>query len=884
MSAPRDLRRRAMDRLAAWVGRRPLAIVVGTAALAILAALWSAWHLRLDADTNSLVGDDQPYMRRYRAFMRDFGDLEYILVVIDPCGNDNEAMEATRELVTGLRALPGLLGATGSVTSAEQYRLSTWSMTDTELSGLHEARGALAVLASAPGAGGLLQAGTDRLERLLSEGSGMERNRQRELAAEAFLLARCALGGMPSAPASLATALPERWLPAGSGPLRLVLVMPQKDFETLTVIEEPLRQIRGLIAKVQRAHPSIEIGLTGKPVLKADEMRTTSEDMNTASVIALLLCAAVFMVVFRGFKRPVLAVLVFLAGSALTYGAATLMLGHLNLLSVVFMLVLVGVGLDYGVHMVARYLEGLRHLGPAASVRHTIRRAVPSVLAGALTSAGTFLLALAAPMRGLRELGLVSGVGLLLCAGTMAVALPALLLLMDRGARREPLRRGLFMEPLDGQQDRFGGRAAVRHWLLVAAFLGIAIAGAWVGWHRIRFESNLLRLQAEGLDSVGWQRKLQAAGGNATWFGACVTDSLDRIPELVQRARTEPLIGQARSVLDVVRADTPERAAWRAAIGNAALGRPASTRQIATPPLADGMAQALGRLADGAGLAGAPEADVASIRSLRDSVQALNRALRESPDETVRAAELAAARAAEASSALGSGARGSLRQALPDAMRDTFTSADGRYAVILNPVEDAWDPAALARFVAAMRRVDPDVTGVPITVLESLHLMRWSFLQQAALATAFVAIVLVVDFRSLRLAGLSLASLAAGIGVTVGAMGLLDVPFSLANFFAIPIMIGLGIDSCIHVTHRAIDGGLLSGFGSTRRAVVVTALTTTIGFGTLLWAQHQGLRSLGAVMTIASLACLASSVWLLPAMLRIAGLGVPNPRAAPRMP
>ena len=873
-----------MDRLGAWVGRRPIAIVIGTATLAIAAALWSAWNLQLDADTNSLVGDDQPYMRRYREFLRDFGDLEYILVVIDPAGNDNEAAEATRELVAGLRALPELRGATGSVSSAEQYRLSTWSMSDPELAGLHEARGALAVLTSGPGAGGLLQAGTDRLERLLSEGSGMDRVRQRELAAEAFLLARCALGGMPGAAPSLATPLPERWLPAGDGSLRLVLVMPQKDFTTLAVIERPLQRIRDLIAKVQRAHPSIGIGLTGKPVLKADEMRTTNDDMNTASVVALLLCAAVFMFVFRGFKRPALAVLVFLAGSALTYGAATLMLGHLNLLSVVFMLVLVGVGLDYGVHMVARYLEGLRHLGPAASVRHTIRCAVPSVLAGALTSAGTFLLAVAAPMRGLRELGLVSGVGLLLCAVTMAITLPALLLLVDRGARREPLRRGLFMEPLDGQKDRFGGRAAARHWVLAAIFVCLAIAGGWIGWSRIRFESNLLRLQAEGLESVGWQRRLQAAGGNATWFGACITDSVERIPDLIERARREPLIGQARSVLDVVRADTPERANWRAAIGNAALGRPQSSRQIATPPLADGLAQALGRLADGAGLAGAPDADVAAIRSLRDGVQSLNRALREAPDETVRAAELAAARATEFAGALGGGARGSLREALPEAMRDTFTAADGRQAVILNPVEDVWDPSALERFVAAMRRVDPDVTGVPITVLESLRLMRRSFLQQAVLATLFVGIVLVADFRSLRLAALSLASLAVGIGLTVGAMGALDVPLSLANFFAIPIMIGLGIDSCIHVTHRAIDGGLVSGFGSTRRAVIVTALTTTIGFGTLLWAQHRGLRSLGEVMTIASVACLASSVWLLPAMLRIAGLGVPVPRSVPRMP
>jgi predicted RND superfamily exporter protein len=873
-----------MDRLAAWVALHPRAIVATTAALALLAALWSARNLRLDADTNSLVGDDQPYMRAYREFLRDFGDLEFILVVVDPRGNQREADHAIHELVEQLGSVAGLRGVTGWISAAEQCRLSSWSMTDEELAGLHLARGALTDITASTGAGGLLQSGSERLERLLSDGAGMEPARQRALAAESFLLIRCALGGMPEAPPSLASPLAERWLPTADGSLRLVLVMPEKDFQTLAVIEEPLARMREAIARVQRAHPSIEIGLTGKPVLQADEMRTTNDDMNAASVIALALCAMLFMAVFRGVRRPALAVVVFLAGSALTYGAATLMLGRLNLLSVVFMLVLVGVGLDYGVHMVARYLEGLRHLGPAASVRHTIRQAVPSVLSGALTSAGTFLIAVLAPMRGLRELGLVSGVGLLLCAVTMAIALPALLLIADRGARRAPLNRGLFMEPLDRQQDRFGGRAATRHWVLATIFLVLALAGGWWGWRQVRFESNLLRLQADGLQSVGWQRRLQAAGGNATWFGACVTGSIDSIQPLLERARTEPLIGQTRSVLDLVRADTPQRAEMRTAIGQAALARQTSSRQIATPALADRAASALDRLADGAGIAGAPEADVASIRALRDATRGLNQALRERPDETVRAAETASARAAEAATALGKGARGALREALPQAVRETFASASGRFAVTLSPVEDVWEPESLERFVAAMRRVDPSVTGVPITVLESLRIMKASFVQQALLATAFVALVLLVDFRSPRLAALSLSSLAAGIGLTVGAMAALDVPFSLANFFAIPIMIGLGVDSCIHVTHRAVDGGLLSGFGSTRRAVVVTALTTTIGFGTLLWAEHRGLRSLGAVMTIASLACLASSVWLLPALLRIAGLGAPRRSTAPTIP
>ncbi len=862
-----------MDRLVGWIARHPVAIVVSTVVLSIACALWSWQSLRLDADTNSLIGDNQPFMQQYRKFNREFGDLEFLMVVIDPKGDELAADSVVKELEVELRAIPDLPAVVGSVTPIEQFRLTAWSATDAALNDLHLSRGALGVLASRPGAGGVLQASAQRLEQLRREGESMTPDRQHSLAAEAFLLARCVLGGLDDAPESLATPRHEEWLQTHGGSLRLVLVMPMKNYDTLAVIEKPVQAIRSVMERVRRRHPSVEMGLTGRPVLQADEMSTTSRDMNLASATALGLCATLFMVVFRGVKRPLLAVSVFMAGAALTCGAATLLVGRLNLLSVVFMLVLVGVGLDYGIHMVARYLEGLRHLGCAASVRHMVRRAVPSVLAGAATSAGTFLIAMVAPMQGLRELGLISGVGLLLCALTMTVALPALLLLTDRNARRESLRRGFFENPLEGRVDRYDGRAGTPHWALVIASLVLAIAGGWVGWRQIRFENNLLRLQADGLESVEWQHRLQAAGSPETWFGACMVDSLNEIAPLVATAKQQPLIGNVRSVLDLVPVDSPARAEMRSNIGTASLAEPATQRHIATPESASRVESALAEILAVSSLASMSDADRAAFDGLRKDVGRLNTMLRRSPDQGVRASESAVARAGAAAEAIGQGARHSLREALPLAVRDTLTSNDGGFAVLLHPVEDVWAAEAMNRFVASLRRVDPLVTGVPITVYESMILMERSFFVQGLLASLWVALLLFVDFRCWKLTSLSMLSMMIGMSCTVGAMGLFGIAFNLANFFAIPIMIGLSIDSCIHVTHRAIDGGLQVGFGSTRRAVIVTALTTTIGFGMLLWAQHRGLRSLGQVMVLASLLCLVSSVWVLPALLRIAGLG-----------
>jgi predicted RND superfamily exporter protein len=866
-------RRQAIDRLAAFLIRRAKGVVLMSAILAAIAGIVSWRHLGLNADTDALIGEGQPYMRAYRQFKRDFGDLEYLIVVVDPRGDEAAADEAVRSLVRRLSTLPGSPAVHGVIDARDQHRVGTWSMDDERLEALHAARGALPVLAADPGAGGLLQAGTERLQTLLERGAGMGSVERRQTAAEALLLLRCALGGMQDPAPSLADPLPDRWLMADGGRLRLVLVQPLKDYATLAVIEEPLRRIRAVMSQVQREHPSVEIGLTGKPVLQADEMASTERDMRWASAVAMVLCSLLFMVVFRGIKRPLLAVAAFVMAAAVTSGVAALTVGRLNLLSVVFMLVLVGVGLDYGIHMVARYLEGLRHLGPQASVRHMMRKALPSVLSGAVTSVGVFLLAMLVPMQGLRELGWISGAGLAICAVAMGVTLPALLLWLDRRAAREPLGRGLFEEPLAGRQDPWDGRASARHALILAASVALVVASVWLAWGGVRFESNLLRLQADGLDSVGWQRRLQQEGGNATWFGACIVPELEAVPAVLERASREPLIGRVRSVLDVIRMDTPRRAAWRRDIAATAEAPAAAVRQIATPQMGAEASRTLGQLADGARLSGAGADAVAELEAMRERMNAFRSALAAQQDATVRAAMAAASRASVAAAALLEGAKGSLHEALPAAVRDSFTSEQGAFAVMLHPVEDVWEFQAMDRFVGSMRRVDPHVTGAPITVSESMKLMERSFLMQGVMAAAFVFAVLLADYRSLRLSAISMACLLGGLACTVGLMAVLDIAFNLANFFAMPVMIGLSVDSCIHVTHRAVDGGLRTGFGSTRRAVVVTALTTTIGFGTLVMAEHQGLRSLGQVMAIASLSCLAFTAWTLPAALRLLGVG-----------
>ena len=189
---------------------------------------------------------------------------------------------------------------------------------------------------------------------------------------------------------------------------------------------------------------------------------------------------------------------------------------------------------------------------------------------------------------------------------------------------------------------------------------------------------------------------------------------------------------------------------------------------------------------------------------------------------------------------------------------------------MLHPRENVWEYESMRQFIQQMREVDPNVTGAPIAHFESLGEMEDAFLRMAVLSVVAIALILWLDFRKIKYVLLALAPTLLGLVWTVQIMAALDISFNLANFFSVPILIGLSVDGSVHVLHRYHEGGPRRlDLGATRLAVVVTALTTIIGFGCLMIAHHRGLRSLGQVMAMGSTACLLGSIIVLPAILAL---------------
>ena len=842
--------------------------------LAAFGGWLGAMHLPLDADTNSLIGRERPFMQRYQAFLDEFGDLEDMIVVIDPLGEDAPAHARAEAAVRAVQGALAELVERGQLTWVhsgisvdEQWRVAPHAMSERELHELARARSALELLAHGQAAAALEQA--DRsVTSPLPDRAGIE-----SAIVTLDALAPQVVDHLePSAAKdraaqtghaddrSLGAAHPDRFLRSEHGRLWFVQAMPAKDFANFNAIAAPLAAVREALASVQADHPGVDIGLTGKPVLQEDELATSNADMGRSSLLSLAVITVLFIWLFRGMRRPLLAVAAFGIAVGITMGLAWLLVGRITLLSSVFLLVLVGAGLDYGVHIVSRFNEYLADGSRRLAAERTVREAGPGTLSGACATAVVFALAILTDFGGLRELGTLACAGLITSALVMVTVLPALLVVAGGAATAPPRTTALWMRAPAGA--------------VVSIFAIAIVAAAIMAPSNLRFDANLLSMQAEGLDSVAWEERVLADDGTQTWFAASTASGPDAAWARREAMRALPGVARIRSAFDIIRlptaaadrARTELAAAIPAPLAQGSIGpeprhasaapstpdssaatiavpssEPAaasitSTTIDVTAERARGIAAGLERLAVLA--AGSGQSEGAPILStLAARWRAVERALAEPTQAASMLAELSAraARTERALAQLRTGCLMSVRDALPAVVRASSISPAGSWLLQIVPAGDAWDEPTLREFVS------------------------W-------LSLAAILVIAWIDFGSLRTALLATATVVAGVLLMLGLLGPLGLSLNLANFFAVPMLLGLGIDSAIHVLHRWKRDP--DGLPATLTATAFTGVTTAIGFGALILADHRGLASLGWAMLVGSIACVIVAVVALPALLR----------------
>jgi hypothetical protein len=672
------------------------------------------------------------------------------------------------------------------------------------------------------------------------------------------------------------------YLTLNRGRIFLLVTHPPTD----TLNDMAIGELRRLIQQTKTEVPGVNAGLTSEAVLDYDEMAQSQKDMALASIVALILCALIFIYGYNETGRPVKATICLIVGLAYTLAFATLAVGHLNILTITFLPMLIGLGIDYGVHLITRYEEELRHgQTQEAALTKAMVFTGQGIFTGALTTAGAFLAMYFTNFKGIQEMGLICGGGLLVCLAPMMTMLPVLLLRGRQNVIDHATRE-------DAQRARIENLWLQRPVLVTGVVVLICLlAFTQIYRGNVKFDYNLMELQSPSLSSVVFEQKLTHAD-KSVLFGAVVATNLEHAilleKKLGELTNTIADIEPPPDMLEnFIEANQIKKLPLVRAIK-----QEVSPLQFAAPDTQPVDINALSRTLyslkgycgaalDDPGVSSDPELTRQFV-SLRQAIEDLRKAML-AGDASALAGH--ADKLAEFQRALFADVRGTFEslqnqnvtgplrvEDLPAALRDQFIGESGKFLLQVYPKADVWERTNQEAFVADLRTVDPDVTGTPVQLLEYETLLKNSYVNAAWFSLAAIALLVFFHFRSLG--AVILALLPVGIGTLwlAGLMGWFGVSFNLANIMTLPLVIGIGVTNGIQILNRFAEERTPNILArSTGKAVLVSGLTAIAGFGSLLLAKDQGIHSLGCVMAVGITACMIVGLTFLPALLNLLG-------------
>jgi len=660
--------------------------------------------------------------------------------------------------------------------------------------------------------------------------------------------------------------------------LLFILVEPATKKGSFTGDQEAISAIRRLIAGLRREFPGVQVGITGAPALSNDEMTTAFRDSEGATLLAFGLTLGLLLFAFRRVGKPLLMLGVLAVSLAWSMGVTTLAIGHLTLFSVMFIPIVIGIGIDYGIYFLFRYEEELflgRNLGEALEL--TAARTGPGILLGALTAAGAFYVLTLTDFRGIKELGFIAGTSILLAWLAMMTFFPALLVLVDRRHASRP--KGTVPRALELEQIRVPLLERLTRYpksVLTAAGL-LTLFSLWAVT-TVGFDYNLLNLQAKGTESVIWEKKVLAKSGRSGFSGLATATSLDELRRKQEAFAQLPSVTEVDSVLLLI----PDSQAEKIKIIRDFAPLVAPVRVgMAQPVDLEGLRSALATLKRRFDLAASEATDSkagkeveevrAQIAALLDKLDATEPEMAE-PALTFLQTQLYADFVDKFHSVQRNlNPRPVSLKDVPEELRRKFIGQSGRFLIQIHPRVDIWDRKGAEQFVRELRSVDPDITGSPIITYEAIRLMERAYLQGTIYAFLVVGGLALLMLRGLRQTICALVPLLLGMLWTVGLMYVFELKFNLANVWGIPLIVGTAAEFGLNITVRYMEG---RGYGgpfvgrSTVMAVIVNGLTTIAGFGSLMIADHRGIFGLGLLLTIGTAASLVSSLIVLPVLIR----------------
>jgi hopanoid biosynthesis associated RND transporter like protein HpnN len=834
-------------------------LVLGLAIVfAAASAIYAAERFAIKTDINELISPELPWAKRAIAYMQAFPRFGIIVVIDAPTAELAE--QAQTELAQALAVHAERFRTVSQPGGGPFFQKNGLLFMPTEevarfTGGVRQADALIGALAEDPSLRGTLSAMSMvfvGVKRGLIEFDDMAR--PLTMAADTV---EAAAAGQPASFSWQALANDRPVTPGDRR--RFLLVEPVLDFTALQPGHAATALISGLATDLKFGDRRIRVRQTGQVPIDDDQFGTLRQSAFLNIAVSILGVLAILWLALRSF-RIIAAVAASLAiGLAVSTAAGLLLAGALNVISVAFFVLFIGLGVDFGLQFSVRY-RAERHDHPdlrTALARAAAKAGLPLALAAVATAAG-FCSFLPTDYRGLAELGGIAGAGMLIAFVTSVTVLPALLAVMKPPA--EPRSVGFAeLAPVDRFLERH--RAPV----VIGTILAVALASPLLT--RLRFDFDPMHLHNAADESMATYYKLRrdpAAGANAIDIVARDPDAANA---MAHRLSGLPQVAQVRTLDTFIPGDQAVKMRFISEAA-AALRKALNPRDAAPTPTDRDSVIALFAAADTLATAARDQHGPGPEAALR--LAGLFEMLAHAGAADRQRVERAFTEPLRFTLGL---LRTSLdperisRETIPADIARDWVAPDGRARVQVLPKGDPDDTEAVRTFVKAVLALEPDASGPAVQLFEAGNTVVRAFVEAGVFALAAIALLLLIALRRAGDVLLTLAPLAVAGIVTLELCAVLEIPLNFANIMALPLLLGVGVAFKIYyiLAWRAGRTSLLQ--SSLTRAVVFSAMTTATAFGSLWLSSDPGTSSMGRLMALALVCTMAAAVLFQPALM-----------------
>ncbi len=847
---------RAISRLVAFAARRAWATTIVILALAAAAGFYATRHLGMDTDTSRMIASSAPWRTELDRVERLFPQNSGLLVIVIDAADSGSADAAADRLFAEMQARPDLFRELRRPDGGDFWTRNgilflpvadVQAIADSTL----RAQPFIAALQQDPSLRGLFATLTLTLEGV-AQGAADPQSLERPLA----LIADSLAGDLAGKPQPLAwSTLLSDGTPRPGETRRLILAQPNRDFADLQPGRAAIAFVRQTAGKIAADPQSgLRIRLTGPVALNDEEFATVADGMGIALAVSIALVLGLLFLALRSFKLIFASFLTLMTGLILTAAFAALAIGTLNLVSVAFAVIFIGIAIDFSIQFGVRYRASEKSADMPARLAATGRFLARPLALAALAIACGFAAFIPTDYRGVSELGIIACAGMGISLLLNLTLLPALIAIL-RPTAASASEPGLgWLWPWESRLYRH------RRWVLAASGLAFLLGLASLPY--IRFDFHPLHLKDPKSESVATLVDLMRDPYRSPYYAEILAPDPASAQLLAEQIRALPEVARVVDIESFVPKDQEEKLAILADL--------AGLMELSFAPA----------------IRADPPSDADIRRAFADCAAKLRRVLPQSP-AAIRLADLLD-RAEAANPALYPQWQADLvgglapmiarlrlalaaapiaRADLPDTIARDWVAADGTYRLAVFPAGDSNDSAILARFVDIVTKLAPMATGPAIQIYRSGEAVAASFRFALLAALIAVGLLLVATLRKARDIAHALAPLLLAGSLVILYCAATDLAFDFANVIALPLLLGIGIafDIYFAIYWRRGEAKLFS--GAIAHAVLYSALTTAASFGALALSSHPGTARMGELLLAALAIELAAIFVFMPALM-----------------